>query len=785
MGSAWRGTALASALLLVAEAGGVAPPAQAREQSYSFDIPAGPLSISLVRFSEITGISVGLPGDMPRINTRRVTGTMPPDAALRQLLDGSGLKARRIGGIYRIEQAARSVRERAFFPAQVGPPPAMPLHDIIVTAQKRPQILASVPLSVAVIALDSLASGSRAPTSRDISLSAEGLAMTNLGPGRNRQFIRGVADSPFNGQSQSTVAVQVDEARVTFDAPDPDLRLIDVDRVEILKGPQGPLYGSGALGGIYHIVTRRPELDQSSLSVRLSAEGVQHGGIGPGIEGVVNLPLAEGRLALRGVGYRFENAGWIDNADGRRNSNSAETVGVRLGLRWRPVEDWTVDAGLALQDINVRDSQYVDPAAKMLSRANSLPEPTDNDFKMAHVTVEGDLGGLRLVSATSYVDNGFDYMLDASDAAASFGLTGAVLFADRRAYSLFNQELRLSSEGVDHWLVGASYLRATTGGVSTVMGQSGSPQIVAALDRKTTEYAIFGEATWRLFAKVDATFGARLSDTVSEDAASERLGQRALKRSKIILSPSAALSLPLDGRGILYLRYARAMRPGGLAPADTTVSSGRFDSDELGTVDLGVRHASADGRLSLSASSYYSQWNEIQSDYLLPNGLISTRNAGRGLIYGVEAALEWQAGAGFSIAAGGAIQNARLTHEQDGVKLDDRRLPVAPGLSGRLSVAKTLAWEAWHGRVTVQANYVGDARLSFDSDLDREMDEYTVLGMHWELSRGPWTVGAALDNLLDVKGDSFAFGNPFSIRDRRQFTPIRPRTLTLSIARDW
>lgn len=726
---------------------------------------------------------MGLPGDMPRVSTRRVSGTMSPDAALRRLLEGSGLVARRLGGVYRIERMAVQPPAAAT-PAPQAPAEALSLPNLIVTAQKRYQLLATIPLSISVISQDSLAAKSRTVTSRDISLNTEGLAMTNLGPGRNRQFIRGIADSPFNGQSQSTVAVQVDEARVTFDAPDPDLRLVDIDRIEILKGPQGPLYGSGALGGIYHIVTHRPQLDDASFSFRLSTEGVQHGGFGSGAEAVVNVPILQDRLAFRGVGYRFVNAGWIDNADGRQDSNSADTAGLRLALRWQPTGDWAVDVGASVQNINVHDSQYVDPAAKTLTRSSRLREPTDNDFRMAHATVEGDLDGLQFISATSYVDNGFDYALDASDAAADFGLTGLVRFADSRSYTLFNQELRLSSEGRNRWIVGASFLRGTTNGLSSVTGQSGVVQTVATLDRKATELAVFGEATRRLFGKVDATLGARLSDAIFEDETSERAGQRALKRSKIIFSPSASLSLPLDGRGILYLRYARAMRPGGLAPTGT-VASGRFDADELSTVDLGVRHASEDGRVSLSASAYHSQWDEIQSDYLLPNGLISTRNAGQGRIFGIEAALDWQLGRGFSIATGGAVQSARLTHGQDGTVLHDRRLPVTPELSGRISLAKVIALGSWQGQAAVQANYIGNARLSFDSDLDREMGEYTIVALHAELSRGSWTVGSRLDNLFDVRGDSFAFGNPFSIREERQFTPVRPRTVMLSIARGW
>src|SRR3546814_8271168 len=111
-------------------------------------------------------------------------------------------------------------------PASAPVPPSSvgPLPDIIVTAQKRPQILTSVPLSVSIISLGPLASGSRTLSSRDISFGIEGMAKTNLGTGSNRQIIHGVAESPVNGKSQYTVAVLVDEARVTFDAPEPDHR---------------------------------------------------------------------------------------------------------------------------------------------------------------------------------------------------------------------------------------------------------------------------------------------------------------------------------------------------------------------------------------------------------------------------------------------------------------------------------------------------------------------------------------------------------------------------------
>ncbi|MBH1991277.1 MAG: TonB-dependent receptor [Sphingomonadaceae bacterium] len=772
------------ALALCAEPALLASTALAREQARSVDIPAGPLSNAIDRFSAITGISVGLPGDMPHVMTRRVVGNMSADKILQKLLAGTDLRAVRISAtLYRIE---RSPKARTLHPAQSPPlrPVAPPPGNIIVTAQKRSQILRDVPLSVSVLSFAPLAR-SRTPSSRDISLDLEGLAMTNMGPGRNRQFIRGVADSPFNGFSQSTVAVQVDEARVTFNAPDPDLRLIDVDRVELLKGPQGPLYGSGALGGIYHIVTRKPDFEGVSGSVRLSAEAVQHGQPGTGAEGIFNLPLVDDKLAVRATGYRFVNGGWIRNNGTKRGSNSAETVGLRLGIRWRPVEDWTVDAGFALQDINSRDSQYVTASDDTLSRTNAFAEPTDNDFKLWHGTINGVIGALELTSATSYVDHGFDYILDASDAAPAFDLAGLVRFEDQRHYSVFNQELRLASSGPDHWLVGLSYLQATTRGGAQVMGDGDAAQTVETYDRRVIEYAAFGEGTLRIVRQLNLTLGARLFHSIAQDGTGHAPAMSPVRISKTILSPSASLSLDLGGRGLLFLRYARAMRPGGLAPANMAVSR-QFDADELSTIDLGLRRSSHDGRFSLSASLYHTRWDEIQSDYLLSNGLVSTRNAGRGAIIGGEITTEWAIGNGLTLSAGGSAQSARLTRAADGVELDDRRLPIAPTLAGRIALAKSfILSDDWRGQAAVQANYIGKARLSFDDDLDRSMGNYTVASANAELSRDLWTLGVRVDNLLDVRGDSFAFGNPFSIRTAPQYTPLRPRTLMLSVARSW
>jgi iron complex outermembrane recepter protein len=776
--------AIASALLLLAEAGPLAGAASAREQQYGMDIPAGPLSSSLATFSRITGLSIGLSGTMPRVMAPPVSGMMSAQAALRRLLRGAGLRAVRVSAtVYRIELVP-AVRQQPVedILRPLPEPVTLSIADIVVTAQKRPQFLVDVPLSISVLSPDDVPRGVASPESRNIVSSTEGLSMTNLGPGRNRQFIRGVADSPFSGLSQSTVAVQVDEARVTYDAPDPDLRLFDIDRVEILKGPQGPLYGSGALGGIYHIVTHRPDLDTASGYARLSSEAVQHGSVGGGADAMVNIPLDEGRLGLRAVGYRSYSPGWIDNLNRKDDTNSTRTLGARIAIRWHPSDDWTIDVGGTLQNLDAQDSQYVLSSDDTLDRDNAIAEPNDNDFRLVNATVQGRVGTLRLLSATSYIDHDVDYVLDATASAPLFGLSGTTSYRDKRGYGIFNQELRLSG---DRWLIGVSYMRARTHDEAAMYPLSGIPVPVETEDRQVNEYAAFGEASFRLFSRIDGTVGARLFRSVTSNENTGQGPQRELHIDKTVLSPSMTLSLPLSNRGLIYLRYARALRPGGLA-SNGLANDGRFNSDELGTIDFGMRRSSKDGRFAVTASAYYTLWSDIQSDFLLPNGLVSTRNAGRGRILGIEASAEWAIGGGFSISGGGSAQSALLTHAANGIELDDRRLPIAPDITGRLAVTKAFDLAGWHARLSAQANYIGHSRLTFDDDLDREMGNYTVAAASALFTRGPVTLTARIDNLFDVTGDnSFAFGNPFSIRTGDQYTPLRPRTLTLSVSRSW
>jgi outer membrane receptor protein involved in Fe transport len=203
----------------------------------------------------------------------------------------------------------------------------------VVLAAKRQQDWRTIPIPMTVVSGEQLSFGGMPGGSRTALLLDAATSSTNLGPGRERQFIRGVADSAFLGPSQATVSVQFDDARATYDAPDPDLLLLDVTQVEILKGPQGPLYGTGALGGVFHIVPRRPDLQQFDWQSTLQWQQVRADDAGAGGSLMINAPLLRDRLAVRAVAYARTEPGWIDNAGARADANDTRIQGARLAVR--------------------------------------------------------------------------------------------------------------------------------------------------------------------------------------------------------------------------------------------------------------------------------------------------------------------------------------------------------------------------------------------------------------------------------------------------------------------
>jgi outer membrane receptor protein involved in Fe transport len=752
------------------------PKASARDDTRArIDLSATTLPEALAELSRETGVSVGAPGALPRLRVHPLHARLTIASALARLLAGSDYVARQVGDrAWRIERrpTAEAARTAALPAEEVAPAGVFP--EIVVSATKRDLSLASAPMAAAVVALDSAHAHQPQSGTALVAASVEGLALTGEGAGRNRMFVRGVADSAFGGRTQSTVAVLLDDARITYEAPDPDIRLVDVERVELLKGPQGSLYGTGALGGIYRVVTRRADPSARSVSASTTLEMLRSGEEGVGASAVVNLPLVQDVAALRLVGYADSAPGWIDTGD-RRASNRSTAAGVRAGLGVE-LGDWRGDATGFVQVLNSHDSSYVYlPDGR--SRPAQLAEPHDNDLVHGSVRIErrGELG---LVLSSGYTHHVIDDTFDATQGASGLGVADPSVLHDGSRYSLWDNEGRLTGHfGAIEWLAGLSHVEARHR-TSVVLEGSSSTASLESMQRLSIENALFGEVTTPLARHLELTLGARVSRSSIDEERVTASGTTDVSHTRFGLTPSAALAFAPRESRLFYLRYGSAFRQGGIG-VDANGRPGPLEPDELATVEGGWREQI--GGVSFDLGLYHSWWNSLQSDRLERGGLVETITAGDAAISGVELSMKTAIADRWSLEAGASAQSAMLVSDPNGLVLDDRQLPVVPRWTMRASATRTFSAGPWVMSATGRLRYLGPSRLSFDPALDRAMGPTLDTGLDLRAARGHWLVAIEFANLFGAADDTFAYGNPLRLPVRQQFIPQEPFSARLSL----
>jgi hypothetical protein len=404
---------------------------------------------------------------------------------------------------------------------------------------------------------------------------------------------------------------------------------------------------------------------------------------------------------------------------------------------------------------------------------------------MASATLRGNPWGAELVASSSFVSHEVDGTQDASAAATQFGVAAPARYRDERRYRLLTNEVRMAGGTHFTWLFGVAHLAAHERNQGILDPAPAQGARVLDLARDTSELALFGETGLPLRAGWRLTTGLRLSRVSDED---ERRESQSPERAAAVMhgaTPSVSLDWrSADRRRTAYLRFARALRPGGLNP-DAGQSARRFRADELSTIDLGWRLRLAGDALSLQQALFVTRWQHVQADYLLENGLVGTRNVGDAANLGFESAMQLQLGRGYRMEIGGVLQRARLDDATVVVARDDARLPVVPDARLNLALSRSLPWLRGQLRWQLNAAYNGASRLSFEEDLDRRTPGYATVGAGLQFTRAHWSWQLDATNLLDARADTFAFGNPFSVRSVAQRTPLQPRTIAVQVRRDW
>jgi len=767
-----------------------------------FDLPGGRLGDAVVALGRQAGVSVGVSD--PVLAGTRVTpvrGTMTAEQALARLLRGT--QARYVAldrSTFRIVRAAPSRRNRPP-PRRIAPldPPPGDEEAIIVTATRRPVRLAAYAGGADIVSGSQLAPGDGARgTGALVSLMPE-LASTYMGSGRDKLFIRGIADSSFIGPTQATAGEYLGDTRLNYNAADPDLRLYDIDRIEVLQGPQGTLYGSGSLGGIIRILPNRPDLDESEGWVSGGASATWHGAPGADAAAMANLPLAPGRVGLRLLAYGVSDGGYIDDsARDLDDVNRVRTIGGRAALRIDGPDGWVIDMSATGQRIRARDGQYADRDAPPLTRASAVAQPFGSDYLLGDLTVGKQWGRLGFVTSFGASRQELSERYDATHPGDP-----PTAFAQQTATILLSAESRLSwqDESGSGWIIGTSLIsnrasqrrQSGDGAFLATFNRIDDDFIRAALpaqtgvDNNIQEATLFGEGSLAIMPDIVVTAGGRITRSHLSGSALDvpvpvfqPLTGKSASRDETAFLPSAAISVEAAPRLHLFTRYQESFRPGGLAVSELAIR--RFRNDHVATLEAGLRYGLPGRRaFDVTATAAYTRWDDIQADTITMNGFPTTANIGDGRIYTFELTLGWRPLPGLSLALAGIANDSRVTNPEPNIEISSGfSLPNVADFSGRIGADyETRLGQAFGLRLSAAARYVGKSRLGVGPVLGERQGDWldVTLGAAIDRDRHSWFLD--ITNLLDTAGNRFALGSPFTLIDASQVTPMRPRTIRL------
>lgn len=772
----------------------LATPIAARaEEKRLFDVPSESLSRALPILSRQGHVSISVADqDLWQSRVRAVRGRMTASRAIALMLDKSDAQAVQVGETsWRIERRTLASRRKPSTSKPVPrtttrpPPPSSvdPPLEIVVTASKTALPYSHYAGIATFLDGDDLAFGGERGTESILSRLST-LSSTHLGSGRNKLFIRGIADSSFTGPTQGTVGQYLGDVRLTYNAPDPDLRLYDIQSVEVLEGPQGTLYGAGSLGGIIRIQPKPPDPDATELQAIAGLSLTQHGDPGGDLAAIANIPLGDTGHAIRLVGYTLTEGGYIDNPMlGENDVNRLHVYGGRGTLRLAVGEGWTIDIGGIYQATISDDAQYADRDAPPLTRDSQVEQRANARYGSAMLVVTKDWDHLHFQTSNAFVDHRLAERFDASLP------DGPPRVLDQNiATRMFTSETRLSRPFHDGlgWVLGFSVVdnrarqQREFGGLALRTPATGVSNTI-------TEITGYGEATVELLPDLVASTGLRFSHAklggMGEDVplAIAIAGQSitAYRNEHDLLPSASLLATPIRNVSI-YARYQEGFRPGGLAIDGGFV--GRFRNDHVSTYEAGIRFAGDRNRpIDATLSVSHTRWRDIQADFVDGNGFPTTANIGNGRITSVSASVTVRPTPALSLELGAVYNHSRVDQLSPLLaQFSLSRLGHIPNVAShavRGAVNYTVALGGADLRFNGWANYIGPSRLGIGPVLGDSQGDYVDTGLAARIGDARRGVSMTLTNLFDAKGNRFALGSPFFESNSGALTPLRPRTL--------
>ncbi len=782
---------LGAAITGIVVAMGCGTSAAAAPARIRFDIPAQPYAEALLDVAQQANVTLIGAGGCVGGTRNHIVGTMSLEDALDRVLAGAPC------GWKLIAPGAVEIRPAS---AAEAPRPASPVtvSELMVTATRRVRDPRQLAVALTAVPGEQL----RATGGVDVGEASgqlAGVLATNLGPGRNKLLLRGLSDGAYTGRARSTVATYLDEIPLNYNAPDPDLRVVDVERVEVARGPQGALYGAGAMSGVYRIVTRKPELDDMAAAVLATGATTKGGGPSGAVEGWVNLPIWKEVAGLRLSAYQEVQGGYLDDIVQRRNNvDRTDRRGARLTLLLEPYDDWMVSVTAAGQRLRSEDTHYTNPGLGR-KRAVLIPEPHSNDIELLTAKARYSWGWGELTSSTAYVRHAYASLYDATATQQNYtsvALTSA--YSERNRTRMLVQDVTLTSRGAGpfEWLVGAYGADMKAHSPTEFLALIPFPLDLTALvygdDRRDQirEVAAYGELSYHFGDDWTAAVGGRvfsLRTHTQSSVVSERNPPRSLERTAryASFSPKISLQKTFANGDLAYAVFSEGYRGGGTNSGGALPLPAQretFAPDRLQNYELGLKLRRLDGRLTVNSALFFDVWKDIQTDQFRDSGIPYTTNVGDARLFGLEAEVAWRTDFGVTAQLNGRLAHTRTANPNPdfSIRLVDS-LPGAPALSagGLLSYERPVLGD-WTLRLVGQATFVGPSRVTFD-DTSPKSDGYANAKLLAELSARGRGVQVFVTNPLDSDNDTFAFGNPFNPNQARQITPQRPITVGVTL----
>jgi iron complex outermembrane receptor protein len=617
------------------------------------------------------------------------------------------------------------------------------LEEIVVTATKRATSLQHVPMAMQAFTATTLENMGADQVDGYYRM-IPNFAVVDRGAGGRLYSIRGISTGLVT-QGAATVGVYIDEMPISAAGFQPDPRLFDIERIEVLRGPQGTLYGEGSIGGTLRMITPRPDPSAFSGKLDSSVQSTGEGDDSYKLNGMLNMPLIKDVLALRVSGLHHELGGFIDRIDmpdgvnldvgsligappgaipvmgsgpikGKQNINDQVTSAGRVSLAWNATERLSVDLSFLKQSVEADHGNVEVQGAGDLNTNLIKDEAVKDDFELSNLTISYDLGWANLLSSTSHYERTRDVTSDTSDLGEAIfptaKLPGSSTFTTE-LQDMTSQELRLTStgDGPFSWIGGVFYVDKDNGFDQIIVDDYGVfvsfMQILGVpvtnarqlldqtgqQDEKQT--AIFGELTYDFTDKLSATLGLRYFDIKQRDTLVNNDinilglgltdGVSETGESDPVMKFNVNYS-PNDS-SLVWVTASQGFRIGGTNTTPGIPEENQtYGSDTLWNYEIGARTSWYDNRLELNSAIYYIDWSDIQ--LALPLGTaFGTINAGKARIIGAEIELQARPVSGLDLSLTAGYNDGELTEDTRGAPAGPNpgfkgdRLPGVPRLN--------------------------------------------------------------------------------------------------------